>query len=59
MKERKKRGCLECTDGYMTKSGIRCPYESCPYKELDRFSNYNDFVGKTDGIVGLILKAKG
>lgn len=60
VKERNKRGCLYCIDLSKAKKGrVMCPYDRCPYRELDNFSDYEDFVGKTDGIVGLILKAKG
>lgn len=49
-----KRGCLYCMDmtstaaqygNYSTKS---CPYEECPYKVLDKYETYKDFMKSED-----------
>lgn len=49
-----KRGCLYCMDmvsvfvergKYGSKS---CPHEECPYKVLDKYETYNDFMKSED-----------
>lgn len=52
-KERYKRGCAYCADALMIKdkkgqNRRACPYNECPYQELDEFKNYGEY-----------LKAKG
>lgn len=56
MKERQKRGCLECYDRRMRSKGISCPYDRCPYRELDKYDNYEDFIQEKECIIGLLLR---
>ena len=54
--EYKQRGCYFCADKTNTKGikytgkregfakAIACPYEECPYRELDAFDSYSQFV---------------
>lgn len=52
MHENKKRGCLFCNDvitrkhGYATQTS--CPYDECPYKVLDKYESYEDFMASED-----------
>ena len=59
MKERQKRGCLECIHRRMRRKGVSCPYDRCPYRELDKYDRYEDFVQETECIVGLLLGDSG
>jgi hypothetical protein len=51
--EKKKRGCAYCNDmkqvhhGYQ---GLRnsCPYDECPYKVLDKYDTYDQFMASED-----------
>ena len=48
--EKKKRGCVNCID--LTpdrKRGkrVKCPYEECPYHELDKYDTYDAFLKAT------------
>lgn len=53
-KEKKKRGCIYCMDtltGSQQGSyyvGRFCPYEECPYRELDKYDSYGDYIKDTD-----------
>lgn len=48
--ERKQRGCDFCADmvrGVMPGDVMRrkiCPYDECPYHELDKYETYNQFL---------------
>lgn len=46
--ECRKRGCLFCADGKKTNKYnavlIECPYDTCPYHELDDFDSYEDYL---------------
>lgn len=52
-KEKKKRGCLYCLD---RKSG-KCKHDECPYRELDEYESYNDYLKSEIGIFNELLKA--
>ena len=39
--ERDQRGCQFCEDSY---KGWMCPYEVCPYTEMDGFTKYEDYI---------------
>lgn len=43
--ERIKRGCRYCADVVEKK---KCPYEECPYHELDDVKTYEEYLQKTD-----------
>lgn len=51
--EKKKRGCIYCADveqvhhGY---HGLRntCPHDKCPYKVLDKYKTYEQFMASED-----------
>lgn len=59
-KTRDKYGCMDCLDKCVRKSGIKCPHNACPYKaELDKYANYEEFIQKTENIVGILLKMHG
>lgn len=51
-KEKKQRGCWYCTNKQVTKDmgSIRtaCPYKVCPYRELDKYDSYEEFLGSDD-----------
>lgn len=53
-KERAQRGCLYCMDVVTTGkhstyyAGRYCPHEQCPYRELDRFEDYERYIRETD-----------
>lgn len=48
--ERKHRGCDWCADSIApeysarTKTQRKCPYDECPYSEMDGFDKYKDYV---------------
>lgn len=47
-KEQTKRGCLYCTQMEKKMYGGRlstfCPYDKCPYHELDGYKKYTDYL---------------
>lgn len=45
-KEKQKRGCKYCTDH----KGEKCKYAKCPYHELDRFKDYEDYFNKQQSV---------
>lgn len=51
--ERVKRGCLYCTDAVLVPhfgSHLRhCPYEECPYREMDNYASYIKYLKATGG----------
>lgn len=54
-KEKKKRGCIYCMDTLTAGSkqstyyiGRFCPYEECPYHELDKYDSYGQYIKATD-----------
>jgi hypothetical protein len=55
-----KRGCIYCLDVVKKKTyGQRetmCPFDKCPYDELDEFRTYNEYI-KSKGDL-LFLKEK-
>lgn len=52
MHENKQRGCVYCNDvvkrkhGYVTQTS--CPHDECPYKVLDKYESYEDFMASED-----------
>lgn len=46
--EKRKRGCEFCADVH---ARLKCPYEECPYKVLDKYSTYGQFLKSKDSIV--------
>jgi hypothetical protein len=59
--ERKKRGCTYCVDKVVVSGrygrgrNIECPHEECPYKVLDKYDTYDDYMeSKESEIVSLI-----
>lgn len=49
--ERDKRGCLYCHD-YKKRYGLReCKHDKCPYRELDEFETYEDYVNANGGFL--------
>lgn len=52
-RERKQRGCIYCLDMQTTGDGTNiagryCPYEECPYHELDKYETYDEYMKATD-----------
>ena len=44
-----KRGCLYCEDcSHGSGKDTRCPYDKCPYHELDNVKTYGEYILKTD-----------
>ena len=40
-----KRGCRHCADSVKPKGKTRrCPYDECPYHELDKFESYGEYL---------------
>lgn len=50
--EQKKRGCYYCLDRTVTKEWDKnrraCPFDKCPYKVLDKYKSYDDFMASED-----------
>ncbi len=49
--ERKQRGCVYCN--YVVKGGgsgnrIACPFDECPYKVLEKYETYEEFMASED-----------
>lgn len=54
---RDKYGCMDCFDKCVSKSGIKCPHDDCPYKrDFDGYADYAEFVNETECIVGILLR---
>ena len=53
-RERKQRGCIYCLDVVTTGktssyyAGRYCPYDECPYRELDKHETYGEYMKATD-----------
>lgn len=45
--ERRQRGCTFCEDS--GHNGWMCPYEICPYTEMDGFTKYQDYLKACGG----------
>lgn len=50
VKERRQRGCEYCADA-KGKKVIKCPYDKCPYKVLDKYDNYYDYLKSNDAML--------
>lgn len=53
LSERKKRGCTYCMDMVIItdedeSQHMNCPHEKCPYKVLDKYESYEDFMESED-----------
>lgn len=50
--ERDKRGCNDCANMIRTELGNgvthTCPYEECPYHELDKYNTYEECLNSED-----------
>jgi hypothetical protein len=50
--ENKKRGCNYCFNVEHVKCGhatqTRCPFDECPYKVLDKYDSYEDYMASED-----------
>lgn len=53
--EKKKRGCLYCANVEIVRTGGRkkdsrtaCPFDECPYKVLDKYESYEEFMKSED-----------
>lgn len=60
-KERDKRGCLYCADckTYRKTNRRMCKHAKCPYRELDKFENYEEyFNAKCGALTGLLEQVK-
>ena len=54
-KEVKKHGCYDCLHQMSHRLSHRqveylCPFEKCPYYELDDYSSYNDYLNEREEI---------
>lgn len=47
--EVKKRGCMYCADQVSPTREYRrrCPHDECPYRELDGFETYDEYLKKS------------
>ena len=52
-KEQRARGCRYCAD---CKDGWWCPFEVCPYFELDGHDRYQDFMKANEATVPQIIR---
>lgn len=56
------RGCPYCTDCVQRHtSGIPrrfCPYDECPYHELDQYKSYRHYLRSTTNILNVLIKPK-
>lgn len=41
-----KRGCVDCADHKVINGRMACPYEECPYHELDNVDCYSEYLHK-------------
>lgn len=62
-KEIVQRGCAYCLDAVMKVSylGYRarhCPFSECPYRELDEYDTYKDYLKNTKVDLGDLLGFK-
>lgn len=59
IRERQKRGCLYCADcSCGSGKHTKCPYDKCPYHELDGFKSYEAYLKKSKkGGLGRLLEA--
>lgn len=48
--EQHKRGCKFCLH---YKGG--CEFEKCPYRELDKYKTYNEYLEATHDVVGVVF----
>lgn len=52
--EKKKRGCMYCVDNVREENsrgihvGRYCPHDKCPYSELDKYDDYEEYMKATD-----------
>lgn len=49
-REKTKRGCIYCADRTRPKYRMgctTCPYDECPYHELDNFKSYDEYMKKS------------
>lgn len=51
--EKRQRGCEDCAHVYKKYS---CPFEICPYGELDKFARFQDYLKATESTVPQIIK---
>lgn len=60
-KERTQRGCIHCTEVVPpVKEGKRyrermCPHKQCPYRELDEYEKYEDYLQATKPEIEFML----
>ena len=52
--ERKKRGCVVCE--HVSSNAWQCPFEVCPYRELDAFDRFQDYLKANEGTVPQIIR---
>ena len=62
-KEQKKRGCSCCLDAVMKKSyygfvSRHCPFDECPYHELDEYDTYREYLKHNKVDLGDLLGFK-
>lgn len=49
-RERDKHGCWDCVDKVLCgRDGYKCPYETCPYQEIDEYDSYDEYLEETKG----------
>ena len=55
MYENKQRGCKYCTHVSQKKQGYAtltaCPFDECPYKVLDKYDTYEEFMASEDSMI--------
>lgn len=49
--EKRQRGCQYCLDKVMLWNEIRCSHSECPYRVLDKYETYNDFMKSEDSLI--------
>lgn len=50
--EKKQRGCIYCANvgvsRYRTDNRTSCPFDECPYRVLDKYKSYEEFMASED-----------
>lgn len=60
--EMKQRGCLYCLDYKMLKHDEKkrkmCMHDKCPYRELDGYKTYNQFLKDTGFDISMLIRPR-
>ena len=51
--EKRQHGCENCAHAY---KGHSCPFEVCPYSELDKYARFQDYLKAKEATVPQIIR---